>query len=59
MGQNFVYNNYYVFARTLFTNDQTKLTRASFGASRSTAFIVDFIWEVNCTQLSNNNHQIP
>jgi len=33
----------------LFPNDQTKWTRTSFGYfSRSTAFIVDFTWEVKC-----------
>jgi len=39
---------------TLVFSLQTKWTRISFSCfSRSTAFIVDFTWEVNCTQLYN------
>ena len=50
-----VYNKECVYARILFTNDQMKWTSTSFGCfSRSTAVIVDFTWEVNCTQLCNN-----
>ena len=57
--QDIVYNKDCVYARILFTNYQTKLTSTSFGwFSRSTAFIVDFTWEVNCTQLCNNYHPI-
>ena len=59
VGDYIVYNKEHVYARILFTNDQTKWTSTSFGCfSRSTAFIVDFIWEVNCTQLCNNYRPI-
>ena len=43
----------------MFTNDQSKWTSTSFGCfTRSTAFIVDFTWEVNCTQLHNKYRPI-
>ena len=55
IGNHIVYNKEYVYARILFTNDQTKWTSTSFGCfSRSTAFIVDFTSEVNCNLLCNN-----
>ena len=54
-----VYNKEYVYARILFTNDQTKWTSTSFECfSRSTAVIVDFTLEVNCNQLCNNYRPI-
>ena len=56
VGNSIVYTKEHVYARILFTNDQTKWTSTSFGCfSRSTAFIVDFTWEVNCTQMCNIN----
>ena len=59
VGNYIVYNKEYVYARILFTNDQTKRTSTSFGCfSRSTAFVVDFTREVNCTQLCNNSRPI-
>ena len=59
VGNYIVYNKEYVYARILFTNDQTQWTSTSFGCfSRSTAFIVDFKWEVNCTQQCNNYRPI-
>ena len=54
-----VYNKEYVYAWILLTNDQTNWTSTSFECfSRSTAFIVDFTWEVNYTQLCNNYRPI-
>ena len=59
VGNYIVYNKEYVYACILFTNDQTKWNSTSLGCfSRSTAFIVDSTWKVNCTQLCNNYRPI-